>query len=117
MGLILFLGVPVFAGTFTVTNAPDPGPGSLRQAILDANAAGAPATILFNIPTNGVATITLQGQLPVITNRMVSIESICWRACSSGVMEEGASGVILWHGPVLRSRWGWLRKDVREPAV
>src|SRR5205085_2465172 len=37
----------------TVTNTADSGPGSLRQAILDANAlsGGLPITIAFNIPT------------------------------------------------------------------
>ena len=31
------LAAPVFAATFTVTNTFDSGPGTLRQAILDAN--------------------------------------------------------------------------------
>ena len=38
------------AATFTVTNTDDTGPGSLRQAILDANAAPGLDTIAFNIP-------------------------------------------------------------------
>src|SRR5207249_953520 len=36
------------AGTFTVTNTNDSGAGSLRQAILDANAAGG-GTVAFNL--------------------------------------------------------------------
>lgn len=41
----------VWAATFTVTNTLDSGAGSLRQAIVDANASGAtPHTIVFNIP-------------------------------------------------------------------
>lgn len=49
---------------FTVTNDGDAGPGSLRQAILDANAAGAgPHTINFAIPGPG-PTITLKSPLP-----------------------------------------------------
>jgi hypothetical protein len=36
---------------FTVTNTSDSGAGSLRQAILDANASGEPAEIVFAIPT------------------------------------------------------------------
>jgi hypothetical protein len=46
--------------TFMVTNTDDGGPGSLRQAILDANAAanvGGPDEIHFNIPGPGVHTI------------------------------------------------------------
>src|SRR5262245_25610469 len=42
-----------FAGTFTVTNTNDSGGGSLRQAILDANANAGPDVIDFNIPGGG----------------------------------------------------------------
>src|SRR6267378_625029 len=44
---------PSPTNTLTVTNTADSGPGSLRQAILDANAlpGGLPVTIAFNIPT------------------------------------------------------------------
>ncbi len=38
--------------TFTVTTTADSGPGSLRQAILDANANPGPDVIEFNIPTS-----------------------------------------------------------------
>ena len=38
-----------FAATFTVTTTADSGPGSLRQAILDANASPGADTIVFNI--------------------------------------------------------------------
>jgi hypothetical protein len=43
--------------TFTVLNTNDSGAGSLRQAILDANAAGSPSEITFNIGTGGAQTI------------------------------------------------------------
>ena len=42
---------------FTVLNVNDCGPDSLRQAILDANAAVGADTIGFNIPGAGVHTI------------------------------------------------------------
>jgi hypothetical protein len=61
--------------TFTVTDAGDldassqPVPGSLRQAILDANASPGPDTIAFNIPGAGVHTIApAQSALPTITD-------------------------------------------------
>src|SRR5947208_2059572 len=47
---------------FTVTDTNDDGPGSLRQAILDANAAvnvGGPDEIHFNIAGSGVQTINV----------------------------------------------------------
>ncbi len=54
--------------TFTVLNTADAGPGSLRQAILDANASGAePDLIDFNIPGAGlVHTIKPTTLLPAI---------------------------------------------------
>jgi hypothetical protein len=58
--------------TFTVTNTGDSGPGSLRQAILDANAAtGATNTIDFKIPGQGVQTIAPLSPLTAITQAVV----------------------------------------------
>ena len=56
-------GLPTLAN-FTVTNTNDDGAGSLRQAILDANATAGADTITFS--TSG--TITLSSQLPNITD-------------------------------------------------
>lgn len=61
--------------TFTVTNTADSGPGSLRQAILDANGSSGLDTIAFNIPTSdpgyglratGVWTIRPASPLPPV---------------------------------------------------
>jgi len=57
----------VFTG-FIVTNTSDSGPGSLRQAILDANAAPGEDIISFNIGTGGPQTIILSSILPTITS-------------------------------------------------
>ncbi|MEM8499380.1 MAG: LamG-like jellyroll fold domain-containing protein [Pseudomonadota bacterium] len=53
---------------FTVTNTADSGAGSLRQAILDANANGGADTINFSIGAGGAQTITLASNLPVIAD-------------------------------------------------
>ena len=60
---------PVTGTTFTVTTtADDDGGGTLRQAILDANANGASRdAIVFNIPNAGPHTISLNSPLPAIT--------------------------------------------------
>jgi hypothetical protein len=58
----------VAAATFTVTNTNDSGAGSLRQAILDANAASGPDSIAFNISGSGVRTIIPASPLPAITS-------------------------------------------------
>jgi uncharacterized repeat protein (TIGR01451 family) len=61
--------------TFTVVNTNDSGTGSLAQAILDANAhanvGGAPDDIAFNIPGGGVQRVTLQNDLPTLTDAVV----------------------------------------------
>lgn len=55
--------------TFTVTNTNDSGPGSLRQAMLDANAnSGFVDTITFAIPGLPPHTITPASALPTITD-------------------------------------------------
>jgi parallel beta-helix repeat protein len=61
------------ATVLTVTNTNDSGIGSLRQAILDANAAPNVNAIRFNIPGSCPRTITLASLLPTIT-QPVSIE-------------------------------------------
>lgn len=50
-----------------VTNTNDSGAGSLRQAMLDANAQAGGDTITFNIPGTGVQVITPLSALPSIT--------------------------------------------------
>jgi uncharacterized repeat protein (TIGR01451 family) len=55
------------AMTFTVTNTNDSGAGSLRQAILDANANVGTDTINFNIPGTSPHTIIPTSPLPAIT--------------------------------------------------
>ncbi|MEZ5729495.1 MAG: DUF4347 domain-containing protein [Burkholderiaceae bacterium] len=56
--------------TFTVTNTNDSGAGSLRQAILDANAAGGADTIEFDIGGGGQQTIVLSAGLPTISDQV-----------------------------------------------
>jgi len=56
---------------FTVTNTNDSGAGSLRQAILDANAASGLDSISFAIPGGGVKTISPTSPLPTITGAVI----------------------------------------------
>jgi hypothetical protein len=60
------------SGLFTVLNTDDSGLGSLRQAILDSNAAvGGINTIQFAIPGSGVHTINLLTGLETLTQAVV----------------------------------------------
>jgi outer membrane autotransporter protein len=71
------------AATFTVSNANDAGAGSLRQAIADANAAGAGSHMIdFSLGAN--STITLASVLPLI-NADVLIDG----STSSGLTVSG----------------------------
>jgi hypothetical protein len=79
---IWFSGKTHASATFTVTNtgdnggvnpAPGAGTGTLRQAIVDANATAGTDTINFNIPGSGVHTISPAANLPQI-NEAVMID-------------------------------------------
>ncbi len=80
------------AQVVTVTNTNNTGAGSLRQAILDANADVNIDTVKFNIPTSdanynastGVFTITVTGDsLPVIDNNVLVIDGYSQRKFTS----------------------------------
>lgn len=69
--LVAFIGIALTNGTrrvrasnFTVTNLDDSGDGSLRQAILDANANPGPDSIDFQDELSGTITLT-SGQLSI----------------------------------------------------
>jgi uncharacterized repeat protein (TIGR01451 family) len=57
----------VLLSNFPVTNTNDSGAGSLRQAIMDADAAGDGGVITFQIPGSGVQTIAPMTDLPAVT--------------------------------------------------
>ncbi|HET7524482.1 MAG TPA: DUF4347 domain-containing protein, partial [Burkholderiaceae bacterium] len=81
--------------SFTVTNTNDSGAGSLRQAIIDANALAGADTITFNIAGTGVQTINLASALPAITDT-VTIDGTTQAGYAVGapviVLEGGAAG-------------------------
>lgn len=60
------LSTALAASTYTVNNTSDSGPGSLRQAILDANLNAGADVIAFSIPGAGVHTIQPLTALPSV---------------------------------------------------
>ena len=82
------------AATFTVTNTMDSGPGSLRQAILDANISSGSDLIAFNIPGSGVHTISPLSALPDITEPL-SIDGYTQPGTSANTLTVGIDAVLL----------------------
>ena len=81
------------AATFTVTNTNDSGAGSLRQAILDANANPGLDTIAFNISGSGVHTIALSTTLDTITGP-VFLDGYSQPGASANTLAVGNDAVI-----------------------
>src|SRR5229473_5370849 len=80
--------------TFTVNNTLDSGLGSLRQAILDANASPDMGnTIQFAIPGGGVHTINLLSSLPTIS-RPVVIDGYTQPGASANTRDVGDDAVL-----------------------
>jgi hypothetical protein len=98
LGLVCFLQFSVTAAraaTFTVTNTNDSGPGSLRQAILDANAAPGADTIAFNIPGAGVHTISPLSPLSALTDDAgVRIDGYTQPGSSPNTLSVGDNAVL-----------------------
>ena len=78
---------------FTVTNTLDSGAGSLRQAILSANAAPGADEIQFNIPGSGVQTIAPLSALPTITEA-VTIDGYSQPGASPNTLATGNNAVL-----------------------
>lgn len=65
-----------FSADFTVLTTADSGPGSLRQAVIDANTAAGGDAIVFAIPAgecepSGVCVINLASSLPIVTESLM----------------------------------------------
>ncbi len=69
-GILVWSPGTAYAATYTVTNTNDSGAGSLRQAIVDANANVGADSISFNIAGAGVHTIAPLTNLPEITDQV-----------------------------------------------
>ena len=67
---LAFLVSSASAATFTVSNVADAGPGSLRQAIVDANGNASDDTVVFVLPGAGPHVIELVSALPVLSTNV-----------------------------------------------
>jgi hypothetical protein len=84
--------------TYVTTNTNDSGPGSLRQALIDANSHPNGAVgidqIAFNIPGSGVHTITPATGYPTITEAVV-IDGYTQPGASPNTLPVGDNAVLL----------------------
>ncbi len=80
--------------TFTVTTAADSGAGSLRAAMMDANASAGADRIEFDIPGSGIKVISLSGHLPVIKEK-VTIDGFSQPGSSPNTLAVGNDANIL----------------------
>jgi hypothetical protein len=90
----IFVSLSATAATFVVTNTNDNGAGSLRQAILNANATSGPDVIQFNIPGAGVHTISPVASLPPITEQ-VTIDGYSQPGATANNLTNGDNAVLL----------------------
>ena len=81
------------ATVFTVVNTADSGPGSLRQAVLDANANPGLDTIAFNIPGTGVHVITVNTALDQLTSPVL-IDGYTQPGSSPNTLTVGDNAVL-----------------------
>lgn len=93
-------GCPQYENTIEVSSLADSGPGSLRQAVSDANNAGGNVLVFFSV--GGV--IALAGEMPVLTAGSVTIDGSSapppgividgGAAISNGLLVEGPSACV-----------------------
>src|ERR1051325_6554336 len=91
--IVGWMPVPGLAATYTVTNTNDSGAGSLRQAILNANASPGPDTINFNIAGGGLKTITPLSVLPNISEG-VTIDGYTQPGSAPNTLTNGLNTVL-----------------------
>src|SRR5258708_27938781 len=92
--IVCFGALIAQAATFTVTNTNDSGAGSLRQAILDADASAGADLITFNISGAGVHTISPLSVLPTITDP-VTIDGYTQPGASVNTLAGGDNAILL----------------------
>jgi parallel beta-helix repeat protein len=94
---LLLLSLPSEGTTYTVTNTADSGPGSLRQAMTDANMNPASDIIQFNIPlsdgnyqaASGVWKISPSSPLPYITGSGLLIDGTTQTTAQGNLNPDG----------------------------
>jgi hypothetical protein len=82
------------AADFPVLTTADSGPGSLRQAILDANSTPGADRIVFAIPETGVQVISVSSSLPQVTESLI-IDGYTQPGAKPNSLQIGDDAVLL----------------------
>ena len=89
----LLFGARAAGDVFTVTKATNGGAGSLRAAILDANASAGMDSIVFDIPGASVKTISPTSALPTITSPVI-IDGYTQPGASANTLAVGTNATL-----------------------
>ncbi|MFO1327891.1 MAG: hypothetical protein U1F56_11080 [Rubrivivax sp.] len=97
----LAASAPAWAADFVVTSTADSGAGTLRQAIVDANASAGPHRILFDVAGAGVHTIQPLTPLPAL-RRAIDLRGVSQPGYAGaplieldGSLQTGGTGLFL----------------------
>src|SRR6266850_3242661 len=91
---VFSLPAALWSGVYTVTNSESSGPGSLAQAVSDANATPGPHQIVFAIPGPGVHKIDL-GNGGLALGSSITIDGYTQLGASANTLAVGDNAVIL----------------------
>ena len=94
LAVVCCLGQSASAADFVVLTSGDSGPGSLREAILAANAAPGADRVVFNIPGAGAQVTSLLSPLPEITDPL-EIDGYTQPGAKANSKAIGTDAVIL----------------------
>jgi hypothetical protein len=92
--LALSIALAVSAADFPVFNTANSGPGSLRQAIEDANATPGHDRVIFNIPGSGVQMIEVV-EAPLTVTDSLTIDGYTQPGAKPNAQEVGNDAVVL----------------------
>lgn len=91
LSIVAFSTSILFGQTITVTSAADSGPGTLRDAIQQANVASGADTIVFDTLSMGSSVIAINTSLPALTDDSTTISGPVWPGGEPAVTIDGSA--------------------------
>lgn len=91
LSIFVFSASSILGQTITVTNSADSGPGTLRDAIQQANVAAGADTIVFDTLSMGSSVIAINSSLPALTDDSTFISGPVWPGGEPAVTIDGGT--------------------------